>query len=172
MVIGTFHQTSACHMSFEKENFLRTRLIRYVQQLDPVAPPRWGKMSVQQMIEHYTIDGVSNASGRLKFERIITSPERLTSYREFMMSDRPFKENTRNPLLNDEPAPLKFNTVQAAIGALHQELIFFFEVFARDPQMITRNPIFGDLNFEQNVQLLHKHALHHLRQFGVLPPNV
>ena len=59
-----------------------------------------------------------------------------------------------------------------AIGALQLELIYFFEAFGKDPQLITRNPFFGDLNFEQNVQLLYKHALHHLRQFGVEPLNV
>src|SRR5205085_210032 len=144
-------------MSFEKENFLRTRLVRYMQQLDPATPPRWGKMTVQQMVEHYT-GAVRNASGRLKFDQIMTAPERLHSLREFMMSDRPFKENTKNPLLGEEPLALRFNTVQAAIGALKQELIYFFEVFAKEPQLITRNPFFGDLNFEQNVQLLHKHA--------------
>jgi hypothetical protein len=87
--------------------------------------------------------------------------------REFMMSDKPFKENTKNPLLGEEPAPLRHNTVQAAIGTLQEELIWFFEVFAKNPQLVTRNPLFGDLNFEQNVHLLYKHAIHHLRQFGV-----
>ena len=159
-------------MSFEKENFLRTRLVRYLQQLDPTTSPRWGKMNVQQMIEHYTGDADRNASGRLKIEKLVTPPEKLPAMREFMMSDKSFKENTRNPLLGEEPASLRFNTVQAAIGALLQELIFFFEAFAKDPQLITRNPFFGDLNFEQNVQLLHKHAIHHLRQFGVEPMNV
>ena len=158
-------------MSFEKENFLRTRLVRYLQQLNPATPPLWGKMNVQQMIEHFSGDAVRNASGRLKFEKIITSPENLQRMREFMMSDKPFKENIKNPLLKEEPAPLRFHTVQAAIGALQQELIYFFEAFAKDPQLITRNPFFGDLNFEQNVQLLHKHAIHHLRQFGVEPVN-
>ena len=158
-------------MSFEKENFLRTRLVRYLQQLDPATPPLWGKMNVQQMIEHFAGDAVRNASGRLKIEKIMTLPENLQRMREFMMSDKPFKENIKNPLLKEEPAPLRFHTVQAAIGALQQELIYFFEAFAKDPQLIIRNPFFGDLNFEQNVQLLHKHAIHHLRQFGVEPLN-
>jgi hypothetical protein len=158
-------------MSFEKENFLRTRLVRYLQQLNPATPPLWGKMSVHQMIEHFAGDAVRSASGRLKIEKIITPPDNLQLMREFMMSDKPFKENFNNPLLNEEPAPLRFHTVQAAIGALQQELIYFFEAFAKDPQLITRNPFFGDLNFEQNVQLLYKHAIHHLRQFGVEPLN-
>jgi len=73
-------------------------------------------------------------------------------------------------LMDEEPAPLQYKTVQAAIGALQQELIYFFETFEKNPELVTRNPFFGDLNFEQNVQLLYKHALHHLRQFGVEPP--
>ena len=156
-------------MTIGKENFLRTRLVAYLQRLDPATPPRWGKMNVQQMVEHYAGDAVRNASGRLKFDAIMTPPERLEQMREFMMSDKPFRENTKNPLMGEEPAPLHFKTVQAAIGALQQELIYFFEVFENNPQLITRNPFFGDLNFEQNVQLLYKHALHHLRQFGIEP---
>lgn len=158
-------------MSFEKENFLRTRLVRYLQQLDPATPPRWGKMSVQQMIEHMSVDAVKVASGRLQIP-LATSPERLAAYREFLMSDKPFRENTKNPLLPELPRPPHYHTAQAAISSLQQELIYFFEVFAANPQLITHNPIFGDLNFEQNVQLLYKHAIHHLRQFGVEPLNI
>ncbi|MBL7724449.1 MAG: hypothetical protein JNK27_09880 [Chitinophagaceae bacterium] len=156
-------------MSLEKENFLRTKLITLLQRMDPATPPRWGKMSVQQMIEHYGGDAVRNANGRLKIETIITPPEQLDRMREFMMSEKPFKENTKNPLMGEEPAPLRYKTVQGAIGALQQELIYFFEAYEKNPAMIIRNPFFGDLNFEQNVQLLYKHALHHLRQFGVEP---
>jgi len=156
-------------MTIEKQNFLRTRLVPYLQRLNPATQPRWGKMSVQQMIEHYAGDAVRNASGRLKLDTIMTPPERLEAMREFMMSDKPFKENTKNPLMEEEPAPLRYKTVQAAIGALQQELIYFFEAFEKNPQLVTRNPFFGDLNFEQNVQLLYKHAVHHLRQFGVEP---
>lgn len=159
-------------MSFEKENFLRTKLVRYLQQLDPATPPRWGKMSVQQMVEHFGGDAVRNANGRLKFDAIVTPPDSLQRMREFMMSDKPFKENTKNPLLGEEPAPLRYKTIQAAIGALQQELIYFFEAFEKDHQFVTRNPFYGDLTFEQSVQLLYKHALHHLRQFGVVPLDV
>jgi hypothetical protein len=157
-------------MSFEKENFLRTKLVAYLQRLNPATPPRWGKMNVQQMIEHYAGDAVRNASGRLKIDEIMTPPGNLERMREFMISNKPFKENTRNPLMSEDPAPLRYQTVQGAIGALQQELIYFFEAFEKNPELITRNPFFGDLDFEQNVQLLYKHALHHLRQFGVEPP--
>jgi hypothetical protein len=156
-------------MSIEKENFLRTKLITYLQRLDPATPARWGKMTVQQMIEHYGADAVRNANGLLKYDTILTPPEQLERMREFLMSDKPFKENTKNPLMGVEPLPSRHQTVQGAIGELQQELIHFFEVYHINPAMIIRNPFFGDLNFEQNVQLLYKHALHHLRQFGVEP---
>ena len=45
-------------------------------------------------------------------------------------------------------------------------LLWVNEAFEKNPDLVTRNPFFGDLNFEQSVQLLYKHALHHLRQFG------
>jgi hypothetical protein len=154
-------------MNFEKENFLRTRLVPYIQRLDPSTPPLWGKQSVQHMIEHFTEDALRNANSRLKFEKIVTPPEHLQKYKEFLLSDKPFRENTKNPLMGEQPEPLKYKTVQAAIGALQEELIFFFEAYEKDPNLVIRNPIFGDLNFDENVQLLYKHALHHLRQFGI-----
>jgi hypothetical protein len=99
----------------------------------------------------------------------MTPPENLGRMREFMMSEKPFKENTKNLLMNEEPSPVKYKTVQAAIGALQEELIIFFEIYEKNPELVIRNPFFGDLNFEENVQLLYKHAMHHLRQFGVVP---
>lgn len=157
------------YMNFAKENFLRTRFVRHLQQLHPSTPPRWGKMSVQQMIEHYAGDSIRIASGRLVFENFTTPAESLSRAKEFLMSEKPFQENTKNPLLGEEPAPLQYKTVQAAIGNLQQELIYFFEIFEKNPGLITRNPFFGNLNFDENVQFLYKHALHHLRQFGVTP---
>lgn len=157
-------------MSLARENFLRTQLIRYLQQLDPHTPPRWGRMSVQQMIEHLTFDALPLASGRVLMDQLVTTSAQLPRMRQFLMSDKPFKENLRNPLLPEDPQPLRYNTAQAAISALQAELIYFFRVFEETPLQTTRNPFFGDLNFEENVQLLYKHALHHLRQYGVDPP--
>ena len=139
-------------MSIEKENFLRTRLVKYLQQIHPDTTPQWGRMNVQQMIEHYGAS-IMNANGRLKFDAIATPPDKLDKIREFLMSDKPFRENTKNPILPEDPQPLRYKTLQGAIGALQQELIYFFQAFEANPNLVTRNPIFGDLNFEQNVQL-------------------
>jgi hypothetical protein len=151
----------------EKENFLRTRFVAHLQRLDPATPPQWGRLSVQGMIEHFAGDALRNANGRLVFDKLVTPPEHLEKTRAFMLSEKPFRPNTKNPLMSEEAAPLQHKTVQAAIGALQEELIHFFQVYEREPAKTILNPFFGELNFEQNVHLLHKHAVHHLRQFGL-----
>lgn len=153
----------------EKENFLRTKLIGLLQQIPPDRPALWGRMNLQQVIEHLAKDAVPVASGRLLIEKILTAPEKLPAMRAFLHSEKPFRQNTPNPLMELVPPPPVYKTIQGAIGALHQELIYFFETFEKNPLLKTRNPFFGDLNFDDNVQLLYKHSLHHLRQFGVEP---
>ena len=152
-------------MNFEKENFLRTKFIPLLQQLNTDTQPLWGKMNAQQMIEHFT-DVMMVASGKIKLP-IVTPADKLSRLREFMMSDKPFKENTKSPVLGEEPTPLRKHTKQASIGKLQEEIIYFFEVFEKNPAMKTTNPVFGELDFDMNVQLLYKHALHHLKQFGI-----
>ncbi len=152
-------------MSLEKENFLRTKFVTCLQRLDPATKPKWGKMNVHQMVEHFA-DVMKVANGRLKLN-IVTPTDKLPLYREFLMSDKEFKENTKSPVLPEEPLPLRTKTIQAAIGKLQEEVISFFEVFEVNPALITTHPVFGELDFNQNVQAVYKHAIHHLRQFGI-----
>jgi len=154
-------------MNIGKENFLRTKLIALLQQSDPHAVARWGKMNMQQMVEHMT-DVFMCANGKLKLA-IVTPPDKLPAIRDFLMSDKPFKQNTKSPVLPAEPIPLKKHTMQAAIGKLQEEIIHFFAIFDKHPELKTINPVFGELNFNENVQLLYKHSLHHLQQFGIEP---
>jgi hypothetical protein len=123
-------------------------------------------MTVQQMIEHFA-DYMRIASGKAVFTEIITPPEQLDKMRNFLESDKPFRENTKNPLMPEVPAPVRNPSKAEAIKELKEELGYFFSVFEINNLQVTRNPFFGDLNYEQNIQLLYKHACHHLRQFGV-----
>jgi hypothetical protein len=159
-------------MSIEKEYFLRSKLVSTLQKLPPDTPPKFGTLNVQQMVEHLAYDALQTANGRKVFLDIVTPAEKLGKVKAFMLSDTPFKEGVRNPLMKDSPGPLQHHTLQAAINVLQEELIYFFQYFENNPHLTTRNPFFGDLNFEENVHLLHKHALHHLRQFGITPPFV
>jgi hypothetical protein len=154
-------------MSADKIDFLQHRFVSMLKQIPSDTPPKWGKMTLQQMIEHFA-DYTRIASGKTPFTDIMTPPGNLQRMRDFVMSDKPFRENTPNPLMPEVPAPVRNPSVEEAIKELKNEIEYFFTVFNKNNLRVTRNPFYGDLNYEQNVQLLHKHALHHLKQFGVV----
>lgn len=155
----------AC-MNTEKAIFLRNQFIPLLQQIAFDAKPAWGKMTLHQMIEHFA-DSVRIASGKTVFADVMTPPEQLEKMRNFILSEKPFRENTVNALMPETPAPVKNNSLENAMNELKEEIEYFFTVFEKNNLQTTRNPFFGDLNYEQNVHLLHKHAWHHLKQFGV-----
>jgi hypothetical protein len=153
-------------MNEEKKKFLQEDFIPLLQQLDASAKGKWGVMNGQQMVEHFA-DAVKNASGKLILP-VINTGERLEKSRAFLMTEKQFKENTKNPLIPDTPFPLRKANMNAAIEKLQHELNYFFQVFENNPNFKTTNSLFGELDYAMNIQLLHKHALHHLRQFGLV----
>jgi hypothetical protein len=154
-------------MNAEKIDFLKNRFVHLLKQLPTDTAPKWGKMTVQQMTEHFS-DAVRIASGKSLHADIITPPEHLQKMRDFILSEKPFRENTGNPLMPEIPAPVRNPSFDEATGELQTEIRFFFQVFEKNHLQVTRNPFFGDLNFDQNIHLLYKHAQHHLKQFGIV----
>ena len=150
----------------EKAEFLKHRFIPLLNQIPSDTTPRWGKMTLQQMVEHFS-ESVRIASGKIVYTDFVFPPDQLQKNRDFILSEKPFKENTVNPLMPEVPAPVINVSTEEAINELQKEINYLFSVFEKNNLQVTRNPFFGDLNYEQNVHLLHKHALHHLRQFGV-----
>jgi hypothetical protein len=148
-----------------KEAFLKNNFISLLKKLKADDKGNWGVMDAQQMVEHFA-DAVKNASGKLILP-VVNEGERLQKSRDFLMSENPFKENTENPLIPKEGIPHRQPDLQAAINKLQKELDYFFETFESNPGLKTGNAFFGQLDYKMNVQLLHKHALHHLRQFGL-----
>lgn len=153
-------------MNAAKADFLRNRFVPLLQQIPTETPAAWGKMTLQQMIEHFA-DYTRIASGKAVHTDIVTPAEQLDKARVFMESEKPFRENTPNPLMPETPAPVRNASKADAVKELKAEIDDFFAAFEKGKLQTTRNPFFGDLSYEQNVQLLHKHALHHLKQFGV-----
>ena len=147
------------------EQFLREEYIPLLQQLSDNEVGLWGVLSPQGMIEHMT-DAFANAYGRIRLPA--QTPEAiLPKVRAFALSETPFKENTKNILLPDEPLPVEKQVLEESIAELETEVNHFFETWSKNPQGIIRNPFFGDLDYEHWVGLLYKHAWHHLNQFGI-----
>ena len=150
-----------------KENFLKHAYIPLLKKLQPGQVAKWGKMDSQQMVEHMR-DACKLANGKLVFPLLNSDPEKLSKARAFMMSEELFKENTKVAIMPDEPRPHKFDSLSEAIHQLEPELNLLFVVFAADPLKTLVNPVFGELNYEEQICLLYKHAKHHLRQFGLV----
>ncbi len=153
-------------MNDQKLHFLKAEFIPLLSNLKPGEKGKWGVMNSQQMVEHFA-DSVKNASGKLQLPKL-NEGERLEKSRQFLMSELPFKENIKNPLINEQGEPLRKPDMQSAIRKLQEELDYFFEVFENNPALTTHNAFFGELDYAMNIQLLHKHAQHHLRQFGLI----
>lgn len=151
----------------EKEDFLLNEYILLIKTIDETQEPVWGKMNVHQMVEHMT-DSIRIANEKNKEDKIVTPADKLESAYQFMMSDKPFKENTKNVLMPEEPQPVRNEFLEDAILELDNEIADFHTFFKGDEEKRTTNAFFGHLNYAEWVQLLHKHAIHHLKQFSAL----
>jgi hypothetical protein len=153
-------------MLVANEHFIRHEYISLLLALPADTPPLWGKMDVQQMIEHIR-DAFKVANGRLPLPLVNTDPDQLAKARAFMLSDQPFRENTKMPLMPEEPRKHKYASKEEAVEKLIPEVDHVFAVYAATPGLRIMSPMFGELNYEEQLHLLNKHARHHLRQFGV-----
>jgi len=147
----------------DKLNFLKTEFPKLLRTLNPEAKGEWGVLNGQQMVEHMT-ESVSFATG--KNNQALHSPiEHVAKYKEFAMSEKEFKPNTKNALMSDTPVPVKNNEMESAVIELEKELAAFIDYFDNNKGAVLTNSFFGDLNFEEWLHLLHKHAVHHSKQF-------
>ncbi len=153
-------------MNTEKISLLKNELHQLISKLKGDEKGKWGKMNPQQMIEHVAAF-FKVSTGKINFP-LTTPAEHLPKYKEFLWSDKEFKENTKAPVLPEEPLPLHFSTIQLAIDDLKKSVNDFFEYFKDDPAKTTLHPAFGELNFDEWVQLHHKHVMHHLKQYSLM----
>ena len=150
----------------QKLNFITNTVPDLLLQLPANQKGNWGVLNAQQMVEHL-IDSVGIANGK-RPEKLITPIENLERVKSFMLSDKPFKENTKNVQMPDVPNPIVNANMQDAVQELKNELHNFEKAFENNSSKTITNPFFGDLNFEEWTHLLHKHFEHHCRQFSLL----
>lgn len=153
-------------MNNSKENFLKKDLVPLLKKLKSYQKGNWGLMSAQQMVEHFA-EAVKNANGKLVLP-LLNTEEKVKKLKEFLMSDKPFNQNIKNPFIPEEGFPVRKPDMESAINKLQKELNYFFELFGKHPELKTLNAFFGYLDYHMNLQLLHKHAIHHLKQFGLV----
>ena len=139
-----------------------------LENLTEDAVPAWGKMNAQQMIEH--LSHFFDVSTERRIYALVTPEEHLPKYREFLFSEKQFRENTKAPgnILGEEPLPVETAHISEAKNKLRESVDFFFEYFQTKPGHKSMHPAFGMLDIEEWILLHYKHVLHHLRQFGLV----
>lgn len=147
-----------------KASFLKNEYVNLLATINPDTKGAWGKMNVHQMIEHMSYS-FRQANGKDNYS-LVTPEENVPKMQAFLMSEKPFRENTPNVLIGDNTIPVVHTDIRDSIAELQTEIDHFFEIYQEPGKTIT-NPFFGNLDYEMQVQLLHKHALHHLKQFGI-----
>lgn len=150
----------------DKLFFLTTEFPKLVATLKADAKGSWGVLNAQQMVEHMA-DSVSIATGKNN-QKLHTPVEQVAAYKGFAMSEKEFKPNTKNVLMSEVPVPTVKSSMEEAINLYKNTLTDFIAYFEQHKDATLTNPFFGDLNYQEWIHLLHKHAVHHCKQFGLL----
>lgn len=150
----------------DKINFLKNDLVNLLKKLNFNDKGQWGALNAQQMTEHLA-DSFRNYHG-MDSKKMFTPAEQLPKFKEFLMSEKQFKPYTKNIEMPEIPSPAKHPEMKSAIEELQIEMNNFFKYFEDGKDKTITNVFFGELNFNESVQLVHKHAMHHLKQFGLV----
>lgn len=155
-------------LNMDKTLFLSKELIKHIQSISPETKAIFGKMNLHQMIEHLSFS-FQQAIGMHPLPAA-NNEETTAKMYQFLLSDKPFRDNTPNQYMSDTPSPALTESIEIAIENLKKDIENFFSFYEKNNTQIVVNPFFGNLSFQDWVQLLHKHTKHHLRQFGIQLP--
>ena len=155
-------------MDAEKFDFIKNQFVPLVKTLSADTAGNWGKMSGQQMVEH--VAAFFNVSAEKIIFPLVTPEEHLPKFKEFLLSDKQFRENTKAPtsIIGEEAQPLRYAAMNEAIAKLEEAINNFILYFRDNPAKKTTHPVFGALNFDEWILLHYKHVTHHSRQFGLI----
>jgi hypothetical protein len=155
-------------MDQAKLNFISKDFMLLVRDLPGEAKGKWGKMNGQQMTEH--VSGFFQVSSEKIKLPLVSPTEHLPKLREFLYSDKEFRENTKAPvnIVPEEPMAARNASMPDALAELQHSISAFVEFFTLHPGKKTIHPVFGELDFDEWVLLHYKHVTHHAKQFGLI----
>jgi len=149
-----------------RETFYKRHLPDAIEKLGELTPPQWGNMTAQHMIEHL-LWAFECSTGALVVP-CMTPASLLERARRFLHDNRQTPHGFKNPLLGEQPPPLRFPGIAEARTALLQEVRRFVTLCGDHPEAVQTHPIFGPLVPEEWHRSHFKHCHHHLQQFGLI----
>ena len=141
------------------ERAVRASIEQRVRALRPDAKPRWGKMSVDQMLKHCRL-WEEMALGRLTTKRVFIG--RIfgrIALRSILKNEAPLTRSTPT-------APEILVTGHSNADNEKTKWISLLEEYAVPVDTYIIHPFFGKMTREQLGYMSYKHADHHLRQFN------
>jgi hypothetical protein len=145
------------HTVFDKTT--RDELIRRIHSLDEHATPRWGSMTIYQMVKHCRFWD-EMALGKQKYKRTFLGKLFGRIALRGVLREGPLGKNT--------PTIPEFRIKELAGDVAAEKRIWIarideYAIFS-NPDFV--HPFFGNMTTDQIGLLAYKHADHHLRQFG------
>ena len=140
----------------------------YLAKLKEDAKPVWGKMSAQQMVEHLEYS-LRVASSEIQDFDIETPAKILEKVHENLYTFDAMPKNYKAPkVLEERCVVLRYENLTGAKQALLTAYEEFTTYFKENPEIRTKNAVFGELNkFEWDLTHT-KHFNHHFEQFDLL----
>jgi len=140
---------------------IRAELIKRVNALTPQHQALWGKMNVNQMMQHCILCE-DMVSGKVKVKRVfIGKIIGKMMLKKAIGNDKPFGKNAPS-------SPLVLSKAEGAdIEHDRREWTSRIAGYEHYNEPVFVHPFFGSMNKEQLGLFAYKHNDHHLRQFGV-----
>ncbi|GAA0731030.1 phenylacetic acid degradation bifunctional protein PaaZ [Aquimarina litoralis] len=146
----------------------RSNIEGYLAKLTEDMKPKWGIMTPQHMIEHleYT---VRIGAGEIQDFEIATPEEYLEKVQEMVYNHKPMPREHQHPLMKKgDLEVLRHENLATAKTKLLEALDNLEIFFKENPEAVTKNAVFGEMNkFEWDL-LNVKHMNHHFEQFNLL----
>ncbi|WP_405205181.1 phenylacetic acid degradation bifunctional protein PaaZ [Aquimarina sp. LLG6339-5] len=146
----------------------RANIEGYLAKLKEDSKPAWGIMTAQHMVEHVE-KTIRIGAGEIQDFEIATPEEYLEKVQEMVYNHKPMPKGHNHPLMKEESLEaLVHEDLITAKKKLLEAMDEFEIYFKENPDAITKNAVFGEMNkFEWDL-LNVKHLNHHFKQFGLL----
>ncbi|MBV1924436.1 MAG: phenylacetic acid degradation bifunctional protein PaaZ, partial [Flavobacteriaceae bacterium] len=139
-----------------------------INSLTSTTKAKWGTLTPQHMVEHVEFT-YRIASGEFQDFEIATPEKYVEKVRDSLYNYEPFPKEVDFPLhkkgaLED----LRHANLEEAKKMLLEAREEYLTYFKENPERITKNAVFGEINKYEWYLLERKHLNHHFSQFGLI----
>ncbi len=146
----------------------RANIENYLYKLTEESKPSWGIMTAQHMVEHIEMQ-FRMATGEINDFEITTPEEYIEKVIEMLYNHKPMPREHKHPLLKEDTVEeLQYGNLVEAKEKMLEAYDQYEAYFKENPEVTTKNTVFGMLSkFEWDL-LSVKHLNHHFKQFNLL----